>query len=336
MIVLNLHLRTADQRQPSGVAHALTLCVIPKQISVTIEIPREFILIASLSSGGFLIIGIGLTLCMFSCIHRMIRPLRILIAKMKEIMSSNNPDSSSGGELNDEASSEEIQALYKVFHDLIQDRLFSENAFLRRPSSEDVISIMDLAKTCLMYQSEKNIKAAGVCYNNIANLHFKNGKFLIASKTYLEAIKQSNYKINQIRLINKDTSQYKEVLAHRSYQLAIANYKYVRHELDDIRKKNQLKFSNIKNNQNLSSEEDENDDGMKIGKSWKSVDKRIQDALNLYYKIKIGKNGQPKYIDLIIRLLIVRAYAYIQIEKSIKASNVLEEVGQMLKKIEKN
>ena len=53
-----------------------------------------------------------------------------------------------------------------------------------RPDSEDVISIMELAKTCMMYQNEDNKKAAGVCYNNIANLHFKNGKYLIAAQNF--------------------------------------------------------------------------------------------------------------------------------------------------------
>ena len=74
--------------------------------------------------------------------------MRVLIDKMNEIMiTDQNPDS----ELKEEGSSLEMAALYKVFHDLIQDKLFSQNAFLKRPDSEDVISIMDLAKTCLMY-----------------------------------------------------------------------------------------------------------------------------------------------------------------------------------------
>jgi hypothetical protein len=33
-----------------------------------------------------------------------------------------------------------------------------------------------------------NYKAAGVCYNNIANLQFKNGKYRLANENYQRAI----------------------------------------------------------------------------------------------------------------------------------------------------
>ena len=106
-------------------------------------------------------------------------------------MSSENPDN----ELKEQGSSLEVAELYKVFHDLIQDKLFSQNAFLKRPDSEDILSIMDLAKTCEMYENEDNIKAEGVCYNNIANLHFKNGKFLIAAQDFCKAINKVEQEI---------------------------------------------------------------------------------------------------------------------------------------------
>ena len=50
--------------------------------------------------------------------------------------------------------SQEIQTLYKVFGDLIQDRQFSQNAFLKRSDKDDVLSIIDLADACKMYESE--------------------------------------------------------------------------------------------------------------------------------------------------------------------------------------
>lgn len=76
MIILNLHLRTADQRQPSGVAHALTLCVIPKPVSIEIYINEEFYYIIAISSACFLFLALLMTFCMFTSIHRLIRPLR--------------------------------------------------------------------------------------------------------------------------------------------------------------------------------------------------------------------------------------------------------------------
>ena len=76
-------------------------------------------------------------------------------------------------------SSFEISILYSIFRDLIQDKHFSQNTFLNTPDSEDVLSIINLAATCEMYESGdfSNDKATGVCYNNIANLHLKNGKY---------------------------------------------------------------------------------------------------------------------------------------------------------------
>ena len=194
-------------------AHALTLCVITKSFSFDLEISSEFYYTLAISGCSLIIIALATLCCIFSMIHKLIRPLRVLIEKMKEIMSSENPDS----ELKEEGSSLEMAALYKVFHDLIQDKLFSQNAFLQRPDCEDVISIMDLAKTCLMYQNERNIKAAGVCYNNIANLHFKNGKFLIAAQDFCKSIRMAKQQIKVIREKSKDSSEYEEVRAHRTY-----------------------------------------------------------------------------------------------------------------------
>lgn len=96
---------------------------------------------------------------------------------MNVINADNESGASSGLENSlkadeEKETSQEIQTLYKVFGDLIQDRQFSQNAFLKRSDKEDVLSIMDLADVCKMYESEqsRNVKAAGVCYNNIANL----------------------------------------------------------------------------------------------------------------------------------------------------------------------
>ena len=74
-----------------------------------------------------------------------------------------------------------------IFRDLIQDKQFSQNDFLKNPDSEDVLSIINLASTCQMYEGEgesSNAKAAGVCFNNIANLHLKNGKYRSAVMSF--------------------------------------------------------------------------------------------------------------------------------------------------------
>jgi len=44
-----------------------------------------------------------------------------------------------------------------------------------------------------------NYKATGVCYNNIANYHFKNGKFDLAAQTFQIAIQQADLFIEKER-----------------------------------------------------------------------------------------------------------------------------------------
>ena len=51
----------------------------------------------------------------------------------------------------------------------------------------DVIALIDLAQSCVLFTGQ-NYKAAGVCYNNIANLHYKNGKYQLAADSYNKAV----------------------------------------------------------------------------------------------------------------------------------------------------
>lgn len=82
---------------------------------------------------------------------------------MNEIISSNIEDAEIKAS---EDTSIELSNLYSVFQQLISDRRFQNNRFLDK---EDALAVIDLAETCEMYDKH-NYKAAGVCYNNIANL----------------------------------------------------------------------------------------------------------------------------------------------------------------------
>lgn len=44
---------------------------------------------------------------------------------------------------------------------------------------DDALAVIDLAEACNMfkYENPPNYKAAGICYNNIANIQYKVGKF---------------------------------------------------------------------------------------------------------------------------------------------------------------
>ena len=85
---------------------------------------------------------------------------------------------------NKDGSSIEINNLYELFKSLISNKKFSNNSFLMMP---DVMAIIDLAQACEMFEGT-NYKAAGVCYNNIANFQIKNGKFNLASENYFTSI----------------------------------------------------------------------------------------------------------------------------------------------------
>lgn len=68
----------------------------------------------------------------------------------------------------------DIKNLQEKFSDLISDYKFTQNDFMKQES--EVIALIDLAEACVLF-SGQNYKAAGVCYNNIANLHYKNEKY---------------------------------------------------------------------------------------------------------------------------------------------------------------
>ena len=113
-------------------------------------------------------------------------------------------------------SSYEISQLYDVFKDLIQDKQFSQNDFLKNPDTEDVLSIINLAATCEMYEQNKSNKATGVCYNNIANLHLKNGKYESATMNYEKAIEKAKLCLKKYRGTSSE-AYYNRVFAHRKY-----------------------------------------------------------------------------------------------------------------------
>jgi hypothetical protein len=66
----------------------------------------------------------------------------------------------------DEESSRELTLLYNEFKDLISAKRFEANDFKNKP---DALAVIDLAEACNMFNGT-NPKAAGICYNNIANI----------------------------------------------------------------------------------------------------------------------------------------------------------------------
>jgi hypothetical protein len=57
---------------------------------------------------------------------------------------------------------------------MLTTQRFSNDDFLDK---SDAMAIIDLAEACSIFKSSKNNKAAGICYNNIANFAYKAQKY---------------------------------------------------------------------------------------------------------------------------------------------------------------
>lgn len=86
-------------------------------------------------------------------------------------------------ETKEDATSREIGNLYEVFKQLIKTKKFENNDF---KDKEDALAVIDLAEACNMFteDSPPNFKAAGICYNNIGNIQYKNGKYDQAAENF--------------------------------------------------------------------------------------------------------------------------------------------------------
>lgn len=87
----------------------------------------------------------------------------------------------------EESSSKELSKLYEVFNSLISNNKFENNDFTNKP---DVLAVLDLAEACNMFDGS-NYKAAGVCFNNIANIQYKNEKYALAADNFFNAMDQA-------------------------------------------------------------------------------------------------------------------------------------------------
>lgn len=119
----------------------------------------------------------------FQLSHNIFRPLRALNMKMRDIITEGMKR-----DLEQENhSSREINNLYEVFQQLIKTKKFENNDF---KDKEDALAVIDLAEACNMFIEEDppNYKAAGICFNNIGNIQYKNGKYIQAAENFGRAI----------------------------------------------------------------------------------------------------------------------------------------------------
>jgi tetratricopeptide (TPR) repeat protein len=81
----------------------------------------------------------------------------------------------------------EMTILCKAFQDLIQTVQFNKGTILLS-DDPDAMSLVNYAELYMMFKEAKNIEAAGICLNNIGNIHYSNKKYDLAVKSYKEAV----------------------------------------------------------------------------------------------------------------------------------------------------
>lgn len=125
-------------------------------------------------------------------------------------------------------------------------------------SKTDALAVIDLAEACNMFNGV-NYKAAGICYNNIANIQYKNEKFGQAAENFFHAVKMAEICLliktpkevyeklgittEEMRdpeknLSKQETVYFQKVLAHRTYQYAMSIYKELRYKNGGSRDRN--------------------------------------------------------------------------------------------------
>jgi hypothetical protein len=178
--------------------------------------------------------------------------------------------------------------------------------------------VVDLAETCQMFDAV-NYKAAGVCFNNIANIQFKNQRYELAAQNYTLALIKCNqclagefYETHPQEIMElqaKDRTYFEKIRANRYYQFAICKYKdqrYSQHPKGD----------------------------------WLEVDAYLRNSI-IKYKSVLCKcaNSRDKpvvclYIDIMISLIIKRCYACHMSRKLITAQRMLTQIKALLDLIE--
>ena len=166
--------------------HVLTLGVILPAVEVNVPVPLMTYVLTFVTLLSFSIIMALVWFCIFQTTHRLIRPLRQLNERMLEMLEEGNAEI----EINIAESCSEIKQLAHMFIGLIKDKQFSNNDFLEK---EEALAIIDLAELCSNFEKmdPPNHRFAGICYNNIANLQFKNGKYSVAHENYQKAIEKA-------------------------------------------------------------------------------------------------------------------------------------------------
>ncbi|EAS04717.2 transmembrane protein, putative (macronuclear) [Tetrahymena thermophila SB210] len=89
--------------------------------------------------------------------------------------------------------SSDINLVYESFQNLFQVIIFANQSIYNQDES---LSIMQLNQAIQFFKKFQNQRALGICYNNIANIHFSNGRYNEAYDYYCLSVVCCRYELN--------------------------------------------------------------------------------------------------------------------------------------------
>ncbi|EAS03566.2 tetratricopeptide repeat protein (macronuclear) [Tetrahymena thermophila SB210] len=93
--------------------------------------------------------------------------------------------------------SSDLSLLYESFQNLFQTLIYTTQSLFDQDES---LTLINLTKQVSYFQQFKNYRALGICYNNIANIHFNNNRFVEALENYSSSIVCCNYELKVYQL----------------------------------------------------------------------------------------------------------------------------------------
>ncbi|KAL4479937.1 hypothetical protein ABPG74_020453 [Tetrahymena malaccensis] len=118
-------------------------------------------------------------------------------------------------EVDDIFLSSDMFLLYESFKNLFQTLMYTtQNSFDSNQSS----TLLNLSKQIQYFKKFENYRALGICYNNIGNIHFSQGRYIEALQNYSSSIICCKYELNLFRENNVQMESFSKSFIHESYQ----------------------------------------------------------------------------------------------------------------------
>lgn len=129
-----------------------------------------------------IVVAVGFA-CVLAISTESLKPITVLNDRMRDLYYTWIHTGVLGDiPIDEHLQSKDISLLYQMFEKIISEKKFASNDYMHK---SDTLAVIDLAEACYLFESDgPNYKAASVCYNNIANLQFKSGRYRLASENF--------------------------------------------------------------------------------------------------------------------------------------------------------